>query len=170
MIEFKKIIPDQLELLREISLDTFRYSFYHQNTPENYELYVSKALSAETLLCEINLPGSVFYFGYLNQELVCYFKINLNINSREVYSKDGIEIQRIYITPTYLSKGIGGEIMNFIKNWSKVSGYTSIWLGVWEHNPRAIKFYEKHGFKIIGQHGFMLGMEAQTDLIMECTL
>jgi diamine N-acetyltransferase len=170
MIEFEKVTPDHLELLREISLDTFRYSFYHQNTPENYELYVSKALSAETLLAEINNPRSVFYFGYLNQELVCYFKINLDINCYEVYDKASLEIQRIYITPPYLSKGMGSEIMDFIKQYSKDSGYTSIWLGVWEHNPGAIRFYERHGFKLVGKHLFMLGNEEQTDLLMEYKL
>lgn len=168
MIEFKKVTPDQLGLLYEISLDTFRYSFYHQNTPENYELYVSKALNPETLLSEMNHPQSRFYFGYLNGELVCYFKINLDINSHEMYTADSMEIQRIYITPTYLSRGIGSQIMDFIKQLGRESGYTSIWLGVWERNPGAIRFYERHEFVQVGAHDFMLGEERQTDLLLEC--
>ncbi|HEX7807692.1 MAG TPA: GNAT family N-acetyltransferase, partial [Thermoanaerobaculia bacterium] len=42
----------------------------------------------------------------------------------------------------------------------------SVWLGVWEHNPRAIAFYEKCGFRITGKHPFLLGSDLQTDLVM----
>jgi ribosomal protein S18 acetylase RimI-like enzyme len=41
-----------------------------------------------------------------------------------------------------------------------------VWLGVWEHNPRAIAFYRKFGFEVVGEHAFMLGQELQRDLIM----
>lgn len=43
----------------------------------------------------------------------------------------------------------------------------TVWLGVWEHNTRAIAFYEKNGFKKIGEHTFMLGEDAQTDWLMK---
>lgn len=49
-------------------------------------------------------------------------------------------------------------------------GARSLWLGVWEHNPRAVAFYGKYGFRRVGQHTFVLGGDAQTDWLMECTL
>ncbi len=42
-----------------------------------------------------------------------------------------------------------------------------IWLGVWEHNPRAQAFYKRHGFKVVGEHHFQTGDVTDTDLIME---
>ncbi|WP_255964558.1 GNAT family N-acetyltransferase, partial [Staphylococcus aureus] len=33
-----------------------------------------------------------------------------------------------------------------------------IWLGVWEHNPRAQAFYKRHGFKVVGEHHFPLNI------------
>ena len=45
-------------------------------------------------------------------------------------------------------------------------GYRKAWLGVWENNFRAIKFYEKYGFKKIGQHNFLLGNDLQTDYLL----
>ena len=41
-----------------------------------------------------------------------------------------------------------------------------LWLGVWEHNPRAIAFYEKRGFRAIGAQEFLLGADRQRDLVM----
>lgn len=42
-----------------------------------------------------------------------------------------------------------------------------IWLGVWEHNVDAIKFYEKQGFKKFDTHIFKLGDDEQTDNLMK---
>jgi ribosomal protein S18 acetylase RimI-like enzyme len=41
-----------------------------------------------------------------------------------------------------------------------------LWLGVWEHNPRAIAFYEKQGFRKVGRHTFMVGSDVQYDDVM----
>ena len=43
----------------------------------------------------------------------------------------------------------------------------TIWLGVWEFNPRAQAFYRKHGFYEVGKHIFQLGADAQTDVLMQ---
>ena len=45
-------------------------------------------------------------------------------------------------------------------------GYETLWLGVWEHNLRAIAFYRRWGFETVGSHTFLLGSDEQTDLIM----
>ncbi len=42
----------------------------------------------------------------------------------------------------------------------------SLWLGVWEHNPRATTFYRKAGFVAVGTHTFLLGQDLQTDVVM----
>ncbi len=44
-------------------------------------------------------------------------------------------------------------------------GNDVVWLGVWEHNPRAIAFYKKIGFREVGSHVFPLGTDPQRDLI-----
>jgi ribosomal protein S18 acetylase RimI-like enzyme len=52
-------------------------------------------------------------------------------------------------------------------NFAKDAGHKVAWLGVWEHNPRAIAFYEKWGFKQFGTHPFLLGKDLQTDILMK---
>ena len=42
-----------------------------------------------------------------------------------------------------------------------------VWLGVWEQNPRAIRFYEKNGFVPFDTHVFILGEDKQTDILMK---
>jgi ribosomal protein S18 acetylase RimI-like enzyme len=45
-----------------------------------------------------------------------------------------------------------------------------VWLGVWEKNARAIRFYEKNGFVAFDKHLFKLGDEEQTDIMMKRVL
>ncbi|NNU33656.1 GNAT family N-acetyltransferase [Mucilaginibacter sp. S1162] len=47
---------------------------------------------------------------------------------------------------------------------------TYVWLGVWEGNPKAIKFYQRHGFVVFSQHQFKLGNDIQTDIMMKLEL
>jgi ribosomal protein S18 acetylase RimI-like enzyme len=46
------------------------------------------------------------------------------------------------------------------------AGGKTLWLGVWERNPRAIRFYEKQGFRDVGSYLFVLGTDPQTDRVM----
>jgi ribosomal protein S18 acetylase RimI-like enzyme len=41
-----------------------------------------------------------------------------------------------------------------------------VWLDVWERNTRAISFYERWGFVVVGEQDFVLGDDVQRDLLM----
>ncbi|CAM6209294.1 N-acetyltransferase domain-containing protein [Enterobacter intestinihominis] len=49
----------------------------------------------------------------------------------------------------------------------EAKGSDVVWLGVWEHNPRAISFYHKLGFTEVGEHIFQVGSDPQRDIIMK---
>jgi ribosomal protein S18 acetylase RimI-like enzyme len=49
-------------------------------------------------------------------------------------------------------------------------GGRTLWLAVWERNPRAIAFYEKFGFRDVGRQDFRLGSDLQTDRVMVADL
>ena len=45
-------------------------------------------------------------------------------------------------------------------------GKTWLWLGVWQQNVNAVKFYERHGFTKFDTHSFYIGNDRQTDWLM----
>ena len=49
---------------------------------------------------------------------------------------------------------------------ARQGGAKAIWLGVWERNPRAIRFYAKYGFTPVGEQPFVLGTDPQHDQVM----
>ena len=54
--------------------------------------------------------------------------------------------------------------MTFVLDFAAEKNYDLVWLGVWEHNERALNFYKKFGFIDTGfKHPFPIGNTPQTD-------
>ncbi len=81
-----------------------------------------------------------------------------------------LELVRLYVLPESIGHGIGARLMQECLDTAASRGFETLWLGVWEHNPRAIRFYQKWEFEEVGSHLFQLGSDAQTDLILQKTL
>ena len=88
----------------------------------------------------------------------------------ELKDLNAFEIERIYVDKAYLGKKIGQLLFEKAIELAKSKNATYVWLGVWEENYRALAFYEKNGFVPFDKHVFMLGSDAQTDIMMKLLL
>lgn len=167
MVELKRCSMDDLELLRQISIETFIDTFGPYNTEENTTLYINQSLSIESLTDQLNDKNSTFYFAYNNQELIGYVKLNTDVSQSKVHIEDSIEIERIYLLKEMQSKGYGQDILNSIVETAETSNKSSIWLAVWEENRGAISFYDKNRFRKIDTINFPFGNDIQTGLVMK---
>jgi ribosomal protein S18 acetylase RimI-like enzyme len=61
----------------------------------------------------------------------------------------------------------GAALMQHCLGLAMMAGYDVVWLGVWEHNYKALNFYRKWGFEVFGSHIFRLGDDEQTDVMMK---
>lgn len=76
-----------------------------------------------------------------------------------------LEIERIYVRSAFKANGIGSTLMALAIQRAQEQQKEAIWLGVWEHNHPALRFYKKHGFSHHSEHIFYMGDDAQTDYI-----
>ncbi|MFX4262496.1 GNAT family N-acetyltransferase [Pelotomaculum propionicicum] len=114
--------------------------------------------------------NSLFYFLYADGELAGYLKLNNAPAQTDINDGQALEIERFYVAKDFQGEGFGGILMEkavIIANMQKKS---YVWLGVWEKNKKAIRFYENNGFYAIGTHSFFMGEEEQTDFIMRKNL
>ena len=163
----KLISTEDLNDLRSISLKTSKQTFSAQNTKENIRLYLKNKVSVKQLKKEITNINSKFYIVYQKNKIIGYFKLNFNGSQRvKMYLNNGFEIERIYLISEFQGKGFGKKLLTKILNMGKEMGYRKVWLGVWENNFRAIKFYKKYGFKKFGMYNFLLGKDLQTDYLL----
>ncbi|SMC50169.1 GNAT family N-acetyltransferase [Cellulophaga tyrosinoxydans] len=157
---------DQAELVA-LSIKTFSDAFKHQNTTENFNVYIHTALTSEKLTQELNNPNSEFYFAKINNETIGYVKLNFNEAQSDLKEKKGMELERIYVLQDFQGNNLGKRLLDFTITQAKQRKLTYVWLGVWDKNLRAIDFYKRNGFIISGSHPFYLGSDCQTDLIMK---
>jgi ribosomal protein S18 acetylase RimI-like enzyme len=130
------------------------------------ELYLSNDLSIEQLTKELNDPEAEFYFALADDQAVGFLKVNHRPYSIMDQNQKGMEIERIYVLKDFQGKAIGKFLLDQATRISEEINCNYIWLGVWEHNINAQKFYKKNGFSEIGEQIFMLGNDKQKDLIL----
>ncbi len=57
-------------------------------------------------------------------------------------------------------------MIQYFKDLGKELKVDMVWLGVWKENPRAVSFYQRHGFEIFGEHDYLIGTDLQRDYLM----
>jgi ribosomal protein S18 acetylase RimI-like enzyme len=169
-IEIQKATLNDLEILQKISIQTFTETFAAVNTPDNLANYINDSFNTKQLTTELSNRNSMFYLAYSNAVAVGYLKINFGDAQTETHDQNALEVHRIYVLQTFHGKNIGQLLLNEAKKLAENNGITSIWLGVWEENYRALQFYAKNGFVVFDQHVFTLGDDKQTDLLMQLRL
>lgn len=156
-----------VNVLQSISYDTFLETFAEGNAAEDIKAYTDKAFDKARLQKELRNPQSHFAFIYQDAKLAGYIKMNIDEAQTEARGAGGLELQRIYIKTAYLRQGFGERLLQYATQQAEQLQKSFIWLGVWEHNDKAIRFYKKWGFSQTGAHAFYVGNDEQTDLIME---
>ena len=155
-------------LLAKLALDTFCESFEKVNNPDDFKAYTSEAFREDLIEKEIGEPGSQYILAYMDNELAGYARVRQSNEVKDEFpGKKTIELQRIYALQKFIGRGVGKTLMNYCLALAKEQSAEIIWLGVWEHNHRAQKFYKNLGFEQFGSHEFMLGKDLQTDLLMK---
>jgi ribosomal protein S18 acetylase RimI-like enzyme len=166
MINIQPVLPSEVDLLLSLSRKTFYDAFEHMNNPEDFEAYTSKAFTREKLLSEIEHADSEFYFAIIDNEVVGYIKLNYRSAQSEFKEPDAVEVERIYVLADQQGKKIGNRLLDFAIEKANALKLRYIWLGVWEHNHNAMRFYERNGFKVFSSHHFMVGNDKQTDILV----
>ena len=170
-ITIEPVQVEEAELLKETAAELFIESFQGTTEdPESVAHYVNEAYQIERLEEEITNRESFTYWVKADGSIAGYFKLHTGRSQTEDYPDNYLELQRIYISKDFKRLGIGSRILDFTKKKAQELGKEKIWLGVWENNYGAQKFYEKNGFVRDGHHVFLMGEERQIDYIMTCQL
>lgn len=162
-------------LIAEISRRTFYDTFAVYNTQENMDLYLSGQLTAASITAEVEDPENLFLLAFLDEQPAGYAQLRdrailpgqEGASAAEPEGTPALEIVRIYAEQSAIGRGVGKALMTRCLEIAREKQKEWIWLGVWEHNQRAIDFYTKWGFEKFGEHVFMLGHDLQTDWEMK---
>jgi ribosomal protein S18 acetylase RimI-like enzyme len=167
VITYKTCEIDDLALLIDVAKRTFITAFKEQNNKDDFETYIASAFSEKQIKSELLNPNCMFYLAYLNDALIGYFKLNEKEAQHEQFEEEGIELERIYILEEFQKQRLGEQLLYKSLEIANTKKVAFLWLGVWEHNMSAIRFYKKHGFSKFSTHPYYLGKDKQTDWLLK---
>ena len=115
---------------------------------------------------ELNNPETFCFFSEIEGRPVAYLQFMEDYKNFPLIKKwKALELKRIYVLKEFHGMGIAQKLMDHYLQFATENKYEVVWLGVWEHNLRAQKFYEKYGFVNTGYtHDFPIGNTPQTDI------
>jgi len=158
---------EDADLIADLSRRTFYDSFAPDNTKEDMDKFMHEQFSKEALMKEVREEGNIFLLAYAGNEVAGYVRMRDGEQRPEFENNMSIEIARIYAIQYSIGKGVGSALMQKCIEIAKEMNREIIWLGVWEHNHRAIQFYTRWGFEKFSEHDFVLGNEVQKDWLMK---
>ena len=165
-IAIRKATKNDLRDLLHVARTAFLQAFTVGNEPQNVSAYLDQAFTVEQFGKEMANPASSFFLAELSGELVGYVKVNEAQAQTDLRDPRSLEIARLYVLEDYLGLGVGKVLLDYSIDLAKRSQKKYLWLGVWERNARAIRFYEKNGLRVFGGHPFQFGEEIQSDYLM----
>lgn len=157
-------------IIADLSRSTFYDSFAADNTKENMDKFMNEVFTREALIKEVGAPGNIFLIAEDGYDVVGYARLRESNKPPELGDVSTLEIARIYAATNAIGKGVGKALMEKSLAIAKELKKDIVWLGVWEHNQRAINFYTKWGFEKFSTHVFQLGDDPQTDWLMKKVL
>lgn len=159
---------DDLDSLVDLAARSFRDAFASENAKHDIDAYIDSAFTIGKFKAEFSTANNCFLVANSgsSDKPLGYAKLRVNSRTSSVAGDSCVELERLYADSTVTGEGIGAALMRECVRRAKKIGCDTIWLGVWERNARAIRFYERHGFNVVGEHEFTLGSDIQNDLIM----
>jgi len=162
--------PEDAAGLARLKAATFIETFAQDNAPEHVQAHVAREFTAEAVKRTLEDERSTTWWLLDDGVPVGFLKVNRGEAQTEPHLRDGLEIEQIYVLATHHGRRLGSLLMEHAITTARDEGYPYIWLGVWEHNHKALAVYEHLGFFAIGDHTFLFGDEEQRDLLMRLDL
>lgn len=161
---------DDAALIADVSRQTFYDSFAADNTEADMKKFLDEQFTKGRLMLEVGAPENRFVLAYVDDAVAGYLKLREGKEPAALKGFAALEIARLYALKEFIGQGVGAALMKEAVRTATEKGKEVLWLGVWEHNRRAVDFYHRWGFEKFGEWDFLLGDDLQRDWLMKKSL
>lgn len=166
-VSIRSASPDDAVLISVLAATTFYEAYFEQDDSYDLTNYIRESFDLERVREEIADAASHFLIAELDKKAVGYARLIANSRHYSIATENSVELRRIYVLERVWRTGVGETLLSRSLETAGEIGAPSIWLGVWEQNVRAQRFYLKHGFVQRGTLEFPYGESVGINLVME---
>jgi ribosomal protein S18 acetylase RimI-like enzyme len=157
---------DDAEPLTDFSRRTFLDTYAQHNTPADMEIYLAQSLGTAQWREILSRPEHRVFLLEDDRGLAGYAELRQGFTPECVSTAVPVELCRLYVAKERFGQRLGTRLMEACVEEAVQRGGTGLWLGVWQKNERALEFYRRSGFSIVGTQFFPLGKDLQDDWVM----
>jgi len=155
-----------LDVVTALSARTYRDAYASMVDPVDLERHIADDLAADRIGALLGSPACTFLLLEEDGRPIGYAIVREGPAPSCVTEPKPVEIVRFYLEQHVIGKGNGSRLMRACLDHAREVGAESIWLGVWERNERACRFYERSGFRTVGVHPIVFAGKTYEDLVM----
>lgn len=147
---------NQYKLLAKIGKEAFLEAHGKSASKKDIQAFIEKNYTEKSFYRELMNPENIYHLIYHENQVVGYSKVVLNQKNTNTNDQPITKLDRLYLLKEFYGQNFGSKLFDFIVTFSKEKKEQGIWLAVWVENHRAISFYRKKGFQIIGNYDFKI--------------
>ncbi|MFD1612453.1 GNAT family N-acetyltransferase [Sphingomonas tabacisoli] len=171
MIEYRDARPEDGPDLDAMAREVWLEIFGHSGSAEDIGLYLAKAYGPKgDLIRHLSDPAHRFRLATANGAIIGYAKLSQPWLPEGTFGPKARQLSQLYVAAGHRGAGVANTLMDWTIETARAEGADELLLTVWEHNPRAQRFYEKIGFVHVGDYAFAMGEQIDRDLIMRLPL
>lgn len=155
-MNIKKASLEDSATLTEMGRLSFIESHGHSAAEEDINDYVSRVYTENAFTNELSDTNNIYHIIHHQNNPAGYSKIIFNSPHMNIETTEITKMERFYLLKEFYGLQLGFELFQFNVDLSKRNGQKGMWLFVWKENKRAVNFYQKMGFKVIGEHDFRI--------------
>ncbi|MFB0924856.1 MAG: GNAT family N-acetyltransferase [Vicingaceae bacterium] len=159
MIKIIKATENDASILSNIGRQSFIQTHQASASENVINSYVDDKLTLAIFTEELSDSSNHYYLIYYKNKIAGYSKIIMDSPHPNINLEKITKLERLYLLQEFYDYKLGYELFKFNITLSKKNNESGMWLFVWKENERAINFYKKTGFKIIGSHDFELSKD-----------
>ncbi len=156
LVTINRAEEKDIELLAYLGKETYLQSHSNSGNFDEIIFFLELNYSPEKLKAELLHSDNYFHFIYYNNKPSGFSKIIFNAIHPNIEIQNVTELDKLYLLQEFYGHKLGFELLNFNIQFSKNNLQAGMWLYVWEENHKAITFYTRNNFEIIGNHDFKI--------------
>jgi diamine N-acetyltransferase len=152
--EIRKAIESDAWGILKIAAPSFLSTHASSAAKEDLDWFINQNYNLEAFKKDIADESNEYYILQFENKIVAYAKLVLHTHIDSKTIQPLTKLDRFYVDPEFVGKGVSKSFFQFIVELSKSKNQKGIWLYTWTGNTRAINFYRKQGFEIVGAFDF----------------
>nr|WP_314863819.1 GNAT family N-acetyltransferase [uncultured Undibacterium sp.] len=157
---------DDASALAQLARQTFIDTYAEQNDAAQIRAHCEKNFGISQQSKEIADPDYVVILAYHDEELVGFAQVVNNPPPESIAAEKAVALYRYYVKKEWHGKGIAQPLLAEAETAAKTFSANQLWLGMWEHNARALAYYKKVGFQHVGWMDYEFGGVIERDYVL----